>query len=69
MRIDRIKFVTTLARADITQKELSARTGITPATITAVKGGKSCSTMTATRLAEGLGVPLADLLEDPRRAV
>lgn len=69
MRIDRIKFISALARADIKQKELSARTGITPATITAVKGGKSCSPMTATRLAEGLGVPLADLLEDNRRAV
>lgn len=64
MRIDRIKFAAELARADIKSCELAKRAGLTPATVTAVKGGKSCSTQTAEKLAAGLGVPLTALTED-----
>ncbi len=64
MRIDRTKFVSALAQAGINQKELSARTGITTATITALKNGKWCSIVTVECLAAGLGVPSVDLLEN-----
>lgn len=63
MRIDRVKFATELARADVKVRELAQRSGVTPATVTAVKGGKSCSESTAVKLAAGLGVPLEDLLQ------
>ena len=63
MRIDRIKLITEMARAEIKLYELAEKTGLTRATITAVKGGKSCKEETAVKLAAGLGVPLADLLE------
>lgn len=62
MRIDRVKFAAALARADMTTIELSAKAGISRGTISVVKGGKSCKETTAQKIAEGLGVPLNDLL-------
>lgn len=63
MRIDRIKLVTEMARTEIKLYELAQKSGLTRATITAIKGGKSCREETAMKLAAGLGVPLSDLLQ------
>lgn len=63
MRIDRVKFAAALARADMTTVKLSKRSGISRGTISVIKGGKSCTENTARRIAEGLNVPVEDLLE------
>ncbi len=63
MRIDRIKLVTEMARSEIKLYELAEKSGLTRATITAIKGGKSCREETAMKLAAGLGIPLSDLLQ------
>lgn len=63
MRIDRIKLITEMARAEIKLYELSEKAGVTRATITAIKGGKSCKKETAVKLAAALDIPLADLLQ------
>lgn len=60
MRIDRVKFATALARKDITCLKLAEQSGVSRATITSVKSGKSCSKETADKLAAVLG---ADILE------
>ncbi len=62
MRIDRIKFATELARADLSVKALAERSGISRVTITSVKSGKSCSLSTAEKLAAGLGVHVKDIM-------
>ncbi len=64
MRIDRIKFASALARADISSKELARRAGISRVTISSVKSGRSCSGTTARKIAYGLGVDIAELLTD-----
>ena len=64
MRIDRVKLAAAIARADLKINDLASRSGVTRATISAIKGGKSCSDQTAQRLAAGLGVSLPELLED-----
>lgn len=64
MRIDRIKLATEIARAEIKICELAEKAGLTRATITAIKSGKSCKEETAVKLAAGLGVPLARLLQE-----
>lgn len=64
MRIDRIKLITEMARSEIKLYELAEKTGITRATITAIKSGKSCREETAVKLAAGLGVPLSNLLPE-----
>lgn len=55
MRIDRVSFATALARKDLKVKQLAEMTGVSRATITAVKNGKSCSQDTAEKLAAVLG--------------
>ena len=56
MRIDRVSFAAEMARRDINQKRLAELSGVSRATITTVKIGKSCSTNTAQRLALVLGL-------------
>lgn len=63
MRIDRIKFAAALAKIDITSKQLSEKTGVSRVTISNVKNGKSCGLLTAQRIAEGLGLTVADIAE------
>lgn len=62
MRVDRVKFATELARADLNLKQLAERTNLSRVTITSVKGGKSCSKTTVEKLAEGLGVCIQDIM-------
>lgn len=64
MRIDRIKLITEMAKQEITINAVAEKAGLTRATVSAVKGGKSCKVETAEKLAAGLGVPLATLLEN-----
>ena len=63
MRIDKVKFATELARADVSVKELAIRTGVSRVTISAIKSGKSCANDTAKKLAAGLGFAVADLVQ------
>ena len=62
MRIDRVKFVAAMARADLNVKRLAELSGLSRGTITSVKTGKSCSKDTADKLAAGLGVPVAEIV-------
>lgn len=64
MRIDRIKLIAEMARQDITAKDLSKKCGVSRATISNVKNGKSCIDSVGNAIANGLGVDVADLLED-----
>ena len=50
MRIDRIKFAMALVRADLNVKQLANLSGVSRATISNVKNGKSCSDVTANKL-------------------
>lgn len=62
MRIDRVKFAAALASADLNGNRLAERAGLSRGTVTAVKNGKSCSRETAEKLANGLGVPIAEII-------
>lgn len=61
MRIDRVKFVTALARADLNVKQLAELSGVSRVTISSIKAGKSCSRDTANKLAQVLG---RDIIQD-----
>ena len=60
MRIDRVRFAAALARMDITCLKLAELSGLSRATITNIKSGKSCSQETAKKLVAVLG---ADIIE------
>ena len=66
MRIDRVKFAAALARADLNGNQLAEKAGVSRGTVTAVRTGKSCSKETADKLALGLGVPVAELIEEAK---
>lgn len=63
MRIDRIKLATAMLRADLSVNALAEKSGLSRVTVTSVKSGKSCSKKTAEKLAFGLGLALADIME------
>ena len=63
MRLDRIKLKTALLQADMKQRELAEKTGLTRNTINAVCGGKGCTEDTALKIAAGLGLNLSELVE------
>lgn len=61
MKIDRISFIVALTKSGLTGTQLAERSGVTRGTISAIKCGKSCSEETASKLAAGLGVSVAEL--------
>lgn len=63
MRIDRVKFVTELARQDMTQKQLAERAGVSRPTINGIKNGRSCSDAVGYKIAAALNVDLKNILE------
>lgn len=63
MRIDRAKLIAELVRRDMTQKRLAELAGVSKATITYIRGGKSCTDEVGHKIADALGVDLKKILE------
>lgn len=63
IRLDRAKFAAAQVRANLNGKKLAEKAGVSRVTVTAVRNGKSCSELTAQKLAAGLGVRLSDITE------
>lgn len=63
MRIDRVKLAAEMARKEVNLKTLPELSGISRATISAVKGGKSCTKETALKIAHALGKDMDDIIE------
>ncbi len=55
VRIDRVALIAEMARQEINCKRLVELSGVSRATVTAVRNGKSCSKETAEKLAAVLG--------------
>ena len=64
MRVDRVKLVAESAQQGIRTVELASKAGVSRATLSAMRSGKSCSVETVQRVAQALGVPVESLLED-----
>ena len=63
MRICRIKLVTELAKQNMTSQGLAEQSGVSKATISSIKNGRSCSKETAAKVAGALDMPLEELQE------
>lgn len=63
MRIDRAKLIAELVRRDMTQKRLAELAGVSKATITYIRGGKSCTDEVGQKIADALGIDLKKILE------
>ena len=62
MRIDRVKLITEMAQRDMRVIDLAEKAGVSRMTVTAVRGGKTCSASTAEKLATALGVDVTEIL-------
>ena len=67
MRIDRVKLISEMARQDLKVKELAELAGLSRLTVTAVRGGKSCSQNTALSIARALGIDVTEIIEEVKR--
>ena len=61
-RIDRKKFVIALMDADLKLIDLAKKSGLSRSTITAVKGGKSCSKRTADTISRALCLEVTEIV-------
>lgn len=64
MRVNRIKLITLMAEKDLKIYELANISGLSRATISTVKSGKSCTYDTAVKIAKALNVPVTDLIAE-----
>ena len=64
MKIDRIKFITELAKQELTLTDFSKKIGVNRTTLSNVKSGKSCRDDIAYKIANGLGVSIKDLIKE-----
>ena len=64
MRIDRIKFISELAKQELTLTDFSKKIGVNRTTLSNVKSGKSCRDDIAYKIANGLGVSIKDLIKE-----
>ncbi len=63
MRVDRYKLGHILVDKDMTATQLAEHTGLSRATISCIRGGKSCLYETAEKIAVALGVEVKDIRE------
>ena len=63
MRIDRVKLIAEMARRDMRVQELADKATVSRATVTALRGGKSCNENSIRRVAHALDIPVESLLE------
>ena len=54
MRIDRVKLIAEMARQDMGVADLSQKATVSRATVTALRGGKSCNANSVRRVASAL---------------
>lgn len=64
MKIDRVKFITELAKQELTLIEFSKKIGVNRATLSRIKNGKSCRDDIAYKIANGLEVSIKDLIKE-----
>lgn len=62
MRIDRVKLIAEMARQDMRVQDLADKAAVSRATVTALRGGKSCHENSVRRVAQALDIPLESLL-------
>ena len=63
MRVDRVKLVAEMTRREIRTEELASRACVSRATVSAMRGGKSCNENSIRRVANALDIPVESLLE------
>lgn len=64
MKINRLKLICLMAENDLQIKDVSELSGVSRATISSIKSGKTCADTTAFKIAAALGVKIEDIIEE-----
>lgn len=64
MRINRVKLIAEMAKQDILVKDLAEKAGVSRVTVTAMRGGKSCTKNSINHVARALGIDPAELAKE-----
>ena len=64
MKINRVKLISEMAQKNIRLYKLCEMSGVSKATLSAVRNGKSCTYETALKIAKALNLNVADLIEE-----
>lgn len=64
MRIDRKKLILAMLEKNHNVLQLAKASGISRVTISSIRSGKSCSPVTAKKIAAALNVPIENLIEN-----
>jgi Helix-turn-helix. len=68
MRINRLKFITIMAKRELSAKSLAQKAGLSHNTICGIRAGRSCAEETAQSIAKALNVPLDILINHDSEA-
>lgn len=63
MKLDKMKFIAALTAKGITMAKLSEISGVSKATLSAAKNGKTCAYITAVKIARALEIDVMELIE------
>lgn len=69
LKIDKVKLVVIMTRQNITVVELADKIDIARETVSAAKNGHRCSFRTVSKIADGLGVSVNDILDDAYKII
>ena len=64
MRVDGVRIATIQGQKRITNKQLSAKSGVSECQISQIRNGRTTRALTAARLAAALDVPLSEILKE-----
>lgn len=64
MRINRVCLIAKMAELDMSVNTLVEKSGLSRCTISAVRTGKTCSTETAIKIADALGVTVREIIKE-----
>lgn len=64
MKINRIMLISAMVSHNFTLLKLAELSGVSKATLSAVKNGKSCSFRTASKIAKALDLDVMELIEE-----
>lgn len=63
MKLNCKKLIVALYENEMTQRELSKKSGVSVATISGIKSGRKCSDTTGEKIAKALNMPIDKLVE------
>jgi len=63
MRLDRVKVFAEAMKQDLNCQQLAKKAGVSKSTVYGIKSGRSCSSETADKIADALGVTVDSLKE------